>query len=80
MSHDNKSAAKYVEMHLIDFQIKRAQIFLKETSFSIDEIARNVGYNNSYFFNQDFERYCGMSPELWRKAIASSRTPVHMAP
>ena len=41
---------------------------LSGTSLSLKEISRVMNFNNEYYFNSFFKRYCGMTPGDYRKS------------
>ena len=47
-------------------RMDRACIFLRETSLPVNEIARNIGIDNSSYFTRLFLKYCGKSPKSFR--------------
>ena len=43
-----------------------AQVLLENTTYSINEIARIVGYNNALYFSRIFHKQKGCSPSQYR--------------
>lgn len=56
--------------YLIDYRIKQAKILLADTSFSINDIASLVGYNDSLSFSKIFKSQTGLSPKKYRESIS----------
>jgi len=52
-------------------RIENAKKLLENTSFSLKEIARRLGYANQLYFSNDFRKHCGMSPSECRETHAS---------
>ncbi|MCD7817745.1 MAG: AraC family transcriptional regulator [Lachnospiraceae bacterium] len=48
-------------------RVERSRQLLKETDYSVDQIAQMVGYSNGGTFRRAFRRLTGMSPTEWRK-------------
>lgn len=44
-----------------------ASNMLKNTKFSVKEIASTIGYNDQHYFSYMFKKRCGMSPTQYRK-------------
>lgn len=59
----NQTPMQYVN----DFRIKIAKQLLDTSGFSIEEIAFNVGFNDSGYFWRVFKKKCGISPSEYRK-------------
>jgi two-component system response regulator YesN len=52
--------------YLMCLRIYKAKILLKETNDKIYEIAEEVGYKNSYYFNRIFKKIVGITPVEFR--------------
>ena len=50
-----------------------AQVLLETTSYSINEIAGIVGYNNPLYFSRLFHKQKGCSPSEYRAKIHNKR-------
>jgi len=48
-------------------RIEAAKMLLVETTQSVGEIARQVGFENDNYFIKIFKRWCGMTPSEYRK-------------
>jgi transcriptional regulator GlxA family with amidase domain len=48
-------------------RIEEAKKLLEKKNFNIDEIARNIGYEDSSFFRKIFKRYTGLPPKSYQK-------------
>lgn len=53
--------------YLTRLRIRYAQRLLRESEFSIKEIASMCGYDNQMYFSQVFRRRCGISPGGFRR-------------
>ena len=48
--------------YLIKVRLSKAEDYLKESNFSIKEIAHAVGYEDAYHFSKLFKKYYGYPP------------------
>lgn len=55
--------------YLISCRLKAAESLLKETSLSIQQVAHDVGYDDSLQFSKIFKKYYGYSPKHYRNTI-----------
>ncbi|OZQ68243.1 AraC family transcriptional regulator [Paenibacillus sp. VTT E-133280] len=55
--------------HLIKVRMDQAVILLKDSRYTVDEIAIRVGYNSSHSFRRAFKRLIGVSPSAYRQSI-----------
>ena len=53
--------------YLIHLRIQRACRYLQLSGMKIHEIAKQVGYEDPYYFSRVFSRVMGMSPSHFRK-------------
>ena len=54
--------------YVLDVRLRSACRFLSSTDMQIQEIAREVGFENAAYFNAVFRRKMNLSPAQWRKA------------
>ncbi|MNM51966.1 HTH-type transcriptional regulator YesS [compost metagenome] len=54
--------------HLIKVRMDQAAVLLKESGYTVDEIAARVGYNSSHSFRRAFKRLTGISPSAYRQS------------
>jgi transcriptional regulator GlxA family with amidase domain len=54
---------KYLQM----LRVEEAKRLLEQKNYNIDEIAINIGYEDSSFFRKIFKRYTGLSPKAYQK-------------
>lgn len=54
--------------YIIRRRIGEAQTLLMTSDLSITEVSVRVGYDNISYFNNQFKRFAGMSPQNYRKA------------
>lgn len=52
--------------YVIELRIKKARELLEDKSMKINEVAAQVGYNNTSHFIQSFKKLCGCTPEEYR--------------
>lgn len=53
-------------------RMQNACELLKNSSLSIKEIARRVGYCNQFYFTNEFKRMCGVAPRVFRHSTEAS--------
>jgi len=53
--------------YVIKLRIEKAQFLLLTTDAALQEIARNVGYTDLFYFNRIFKKYVGIAPGQFRK-------------
>ena len=51
---------------ITSLRMTNAQVLLENTTYSINEIARIVGYNNALYFSRIFHKQKGCSPSQYR--------------
>jgi len=54
--------------YVLRIKIERAKIALKETSFSVSEIAEQCGFQDSSYFSRIFKKKTGLTPMNFRNA------------
>lgn len=59
--------------YIIRRRIGQAQTLLITTDLSITEVSVRVGYDNISYFNNQFKRFAGMSPQSYRKYKVGER-------
>lgn len=57
--------------YILTQRIINAQILLESTSYTINEIASLVGYENQLYFSRIFSKQKGLSPKKYRELITS---------
>ncbi|NUU59423.1 helix-turn-helix domain-containing protein [Paenibacillus agri] len=55
--------------HLVKVRMDQAVVLLKESGYTVDEIATRVGYNSSHSFRRAFKRLMGISPSAYRQCV-----------
>ena len=60
--HNKKTPVQF----LSDLRLTNAQVLLETTDYSINEIARIVGYDNALYFSRLFHNQKGCSPSQYR--------------
>ena len=61
-----KETGASVRETITNFRIKKAQTLLRETSFSISEIAKASGFRDRLYFSKFFHNKFGMTPSEYR--------------
>ncbi|ADU29370.1 AraC family transcriptional regulator [Evansella cellulosilytica] len=61
-----KSLKVSPQEYLVKYRLDKACTLLKNTDLLVNEIARNVGYNNALTFSKVFKNYYKMSPKTYR--------------
>ncbi len=54
--------------YIISLRISNAQMLLETTSYTIAQIAQEVGYDNPLYFSRLFRKQVGVSPNNYRKS------------
>ncbi|MBQ7292294.1 MAG: helix-turn-helix domain-containing protein [Clostridia bacterium] len=62
-----KETGSSVRETIINFRIKKAQTLLRETSFSVSEIAKASGFRDRLYFSKFFHKKFGMTPSQYRE-------------
>jgi AraC family transcriptional regulator of arabinose operon len=57
--------------HLHALRMRRARRLLEDSTLSIRDVMRQVGWNDPSHFSKDFKRRFGVSPRLYRDRIRS---------
>ncbi|MEO1233067.1 MAG: AraC family transcriptional regulator [Myxococcota bacterium] len=57
--------------YLARWRLQIASMQLTETSSSVAEVARDVGYASEAAFSRAFKRTTGLSPAAWRRGVAA---------
>lgn len=52
---------------IVSMRINNAQILLEQTNYTINEIAKIVGYDDQLYFSRLFRKQKGLSPSQYRK-------------
>jgi AraC-like DNA-binding protein len=64
----HKAATGHTPMeHVAMIRTERAREMLARTDLTVSEVAYSVGFNDVSTFFRTFRRYCGTSPEVYRK-------------
>lgn len=64
---------------MIQVRMSKAKELLLTTDATLQEIAKNVGYPDGYYFAKMFKRYMGISPVRYRKVHTSPNVPSTVA-
>ena len=64
-----KNAVKTSPNRYINFlRLEKAKTLLKESNFTVEEIAYSVGIEDAYYFSRLFKKLLGLSPTAFRKS------------
>ena len=55
--------------YVIELRIKKARELLKDKTMKTNDVAAQVGYNNTSHFIQSFKKLCGCTPEEYRNQL-----------
>jgi AraC-like DNA-binding protein len=55
------------QAYVIRARMVRARQLLGESSLSVGEIARVLGFNDVFFFSRQFRQHCGVAPTTFRR-------------
>lgn len=58
--------------HVIFLRMERAKYLLKNTTWSIEQIAEQVGYNDVFNFSKRFKKSVGLAPGFYRRTNKAS--------
>lgn len=56
-----------IQGHVLQFKLKAAEKFLRQSDFQINEVAIRLGFTDTSHFNKLFQKYYGRSPSAYRK-------------
>lgn len=56
-----------IRQHILNYKIRTAEKLLKQSSYSINEIVDQLGFNDASHFNKIFKKYSGLAPSAFRK-------------
>ncbi|MEL6162916.1 MAG: response regulator [Cyanobacteria bacterium J06628_3] len=62
-----KITGETVNSWIVKRRMAAARYLLKNTSFNIEQIATNVGYQNACHFSRQFRQHHQIPPQAWRK-------------
>lgn len=58
--------------YLALLRMRRAMALLSSDSYSVEQVAWRIGYNNAFAFSTAFKRHVGVSPSAYREQIRRS--------
>lgn len=61
-----KYTGKTPVQYLTSIRLTNAQVLLETTTYSVNEIAGIIGYNNALYFSRIFHKQKGCSPSAYR--------------
>ena len=59
---------------LLTARIRRAQLLLETTGWSIERVATEAGFDSAVTFRQRFRQVAGVTPSDWRRSFGTSRS------
>lgn len=62
-----KVTGKTFSEYINSLRIKKACQLFGTTALSVDEVAREIGYRDYYYFNKVFKKYIGLTPFQYKK-------------
>ena len=69
--------AKYLDktfsQHLTQLRINEAQSLLRNSSYSLEQVASLVGYSDYFYFSKVFKKQCTYSPKEYRKLFSATK-------
>jgi 2-isopropylmalate synthase len=67
-----QNTGKSFNQTLIDIRISRANVLLKNTDLTVDEVSHMVGYESVEYFQRLYKRRSGITPGEYRKTRIGS--------
>ena len=67
LAHQFKKRFGFAPIQYIIRRIGEAQTLLVTTDLSITEVSARIGYDNISYFNNQFKKFTGLSPQSYRK-------------
>ena len=64
-----KETGKPPVVYLNEIRLDKAKRLLRETNFSIAEIAEECGFENQFYLHNRFKKSFGMSPTVYKKLV-----------
>lgn len=58
--------------HFNEMKMEHACFLLEQTSYSVSEIAEQLGYDDALYFSRVFRKVCGLAPSVYRKSLLVS--------
>lgn len=55
--------------YLTALRLKRSQTLLAESDLPVNQIAKNCGFSNEYYFSNFFKKHCRLSPTQYRTIL-----------
>lgn len=65
-----KETGLTVNRWIIERRMAEALVLLRNTDYSVEQIAMTIGYQNTCHFFRQFRQYKGTTPQAWRKKAA----------
>ena len=58
---------------MTELRINEAQSLLKNSSYSLEQVASLVGYSDYFYFSKVFKKQCTYSPKEYRKLFSATK-------
>lgn len=69
----SKYLDKTFSQHLTELRINEAQSLLRNSSYSLEQVASLVGYSDYFYFSKVFKKQCTYSPKEYRKLFSATK-------
>ncbi|NJP40366.1 response regulator [Oscillospiraceae bacterium HV4-5-C5C] len=63
-----RKTGRTVGQYLTEYRIEKARLLLRDESFKLYQVARQVGYEDSNYFARIFKKQTGLSPSEYRES------------
>ena len=71
----SQSVGTTFSQYLTDMRIDRARSALAQPGIKVEDIARQVGFSDAFYFSKVFKKQCGLSPREYRQQLQSQTLP-----
>lgn len=55
--------------YILGAKMEKAMELLKETDYTLNRIASEIGYSDGRYFSHIFRKFSGVGPEKWRERV-----------
>lgn len=66
-----KETGQNISDYIVEVRIEKSKEFLKNNKLKLQEVARNVGYNDSNYYAKAFKKMEGVTPSEYREKYSS---------
>jgi YesN/AraC family two-component response regulator len=71
----SQSVGTTFSRYLTDLRIDRARSALTQSGTRVEDIARQVGFSDAFYFSKVFKKQCGLSPREYRQQLLMKTLP-----